>query len=156
MRKSWKNRWKNYAHRSEATGIYCKCTFFCANIYFALGALCQQSIIRWNGALEGTAFSAFDVHFINQKVYGLNIEIIKRRKITTERISSEKLYSKIELDEAYINGLECAVVVLEQAIDLNYRDQTLMIECLKEVVLKHKTRAVIEQMQFKDKEISFL
>jgi hypothetical protein len=64
-----------------------------------------------------------------------------------EKISSERLYSEIDLNKAYINGLECAVVLLEKAFSLNYHGQQLMIKSLKKVLRKHKLRAVISQFQ---------
>jgi hypothetical protein len=64
-----------------------------------------------------------------------------------EKISSERLYSEIDLNKAYINGLECAIVVLEKAFSLNYRGQEVMIKSLKKVLRKNKLRAVISQFQ---------
>jgi len=62
-----------------------------------------------------------------------------------ERISFEKLYPEIDLDKAYIHGLECAVVVLEKAINLSYSGQRVMIESLKKVAHEHKLKAFIEK-----------
>jgi|WetSurMetagenome_2_1015567.scaffolds.fasta_scaffold1434162_1 hypothetical protein len=64
-----------------------------------------------------------------------------------EKISSERLYSEVDLNKAYINGLECAVVVLEKAFSLNYRGQQVIIKSLKQVLRKQKMRAVISQFQ---------
>jgi hypothetical protein len=63
-----------------------------------------------------------------------------------EKISSERLYSEIDLNKAYINGLECAVVILEKAFNLNYRGQHVMIKSLKNVVRKQKLKAVRSQL----------
>jgi hypothetical protein len=64
-----------------------------------------------------------------------------------EKISSERLYSEIDLNKAYINGLECAVVILEKAFSLNYGGQQIMIKSLKKILRKHKLRAVISRFQ---------
>ncbi len=66
--------------------------------------------------------------------------------IRNEKISSEKLYSEIDLDKAYIDGLECAVVVMEKAINLSYSGQRMMLESLKKVVYEHKMKAVIDRV----------
>jgi hypothetical protein len=63
-----------------------------------------------------------------------------------ERLSTDKLYSEVDLTKAYINGLECAVVVLEKAFDLNYFRQQVIIKSLKNVIRKHKLRAVRSQL----------
>jgi len=60
---------------------------------------------------------------------------------------SERFYSEIDIDKAYIHGLECAVVVLEKAISLNYSGQQIMIKTLKKVLRKYKIRAIISQLQ---------
>jgi hypothetical protein len=60
--------------------------------------------------------------------------------------ASKKLYSEKDLDKAYIDGLECAIVVMEMAINLSYTGQRIMIESLKKVVSEHKMKAVIDRM----------
>jgi hypothetical protein len=60
-----------------------------------------------------------------------------------ERIASERLYSEIDLDKAYINGLECAIVVLEKVIGLNYDGQRVMIKSLKKIIRKHKINTIL-------------
>jgi hypothetical protein len=60
-------------------------------------------------------------------------------------MSSEKLYTEIDLEKAYIHGLECAVAVLEKAINLSYPGQRMMLESLKKVVNEHKLKAFIEK-----------
>jgi hypothetical protein len=63
------------------------------------------------------------------------------------QLSTERLYSTADLNKAYINGLECAVVVLEKAIDLSYDGQRVMIKSLKKIVHRHKIRAVMRKLQ---------
>jgi hypothetical protein len=67
-----------------------------------------------------------------------------------ERLSTDKLYSEVDLSKAYINGLECAVVVLEKAFDLNYFGQQVMIKFLKKVLCKQKVKALISQLHIEE------
>jgi hypothetical protein len=58
----------------------------------------------------------------------------------------KKLYSEKDLAKAYIDGLECAIVVMEKAINLSYTGQRLMLESLKKVVYEYKMKAVIDRV----------
>jgi len=46
----------------------------------------------------------------------------------------------------HIHGLECAIVVMEKAINLSYTGQRSMIESLKKNVLENKVKAVIRRL----------
>jgi hypothetical protein len=64
-----------------------------------------------------------------------------------DKISSEHLYSAIDLNKAYLNGLECAVAVMEKVIALDYNRQRAIIKSLEKLVRKYKMKAIIGKMQ---------
>ena len=55
-----------------------------------------------------------------------------------ENKHSELPYLKIDVEKAYIMGLESAVVVLEKSIGLSPEGQREMVESLKKMIQKEK------------------
>ena len=56
----------------------------------------------------------------------------------------EKVYTKIDIEKSYVLGLENAVVILENSIGLNYLSQRKMLEVMKEVIMRKKINAVMD------------
>ncbi len=54
----------------------------------------------------------------------------------------ERLYTKADVNKAYAQGLERAVVVLEESIMLNRADRWYLIGALKEKIMEDKISAI--------------
>ena len=77
--------------------------------------------------------------------YCYSVVIQKGVNPTMENKYSEHVYSKKDIDKAYIIGLESAVFVLEKSIGLSPEGQREMLESLKEMVQKEKVSVTMSK-----------